>query len=101
MREALKPEDKKLEITLWKAHQADAWAIKAVTSASFFTRASLIWLHHLRDTIPNSNIRAHKDIAQLIAAPEFSADATFNSMKFSACAMASQVTACRLLWLKH
>lgn len=37
--EMLKPDDRKLELVLWKAHQAAAWGIKA---ASFFTRTSLL-----------------------------------------------------------
>uniref|UniRef100_A0A2D4PTA0 Lamina-associated polypeptide 2 alpha C-terminal domain-containing protein n=1 Tax=Micrurus surinamensis TaxID=129470 RepID=A0A2D4PTA0_MICSU len=99
--EALKPEEKRLEITLKRGHQANAWAIRTATSASFFNRASLRWLRQLKQSIPNSNLRAHRDMAKIKAAMEFSADATFNAVKFSARAMASQVAARRLLWLKH
>uniref|UniRef100_A0A2D4J9D0 Lamina-associated polypeptide 2 alpha C-terminal domain-containing protein n=1 Tax=Micrurus lemniscatus lemniscatus TaxID=129467 RepID=A0A2D4J9D0_MICLE len=55
----------------------------------------------MRDTIPATNIRAHQDVAKLIAAAEFSADATFNIVKFSSRAIASQIAARRLFWLRH
>lgn len=42
--DGLKAEDRKTELTFRKSHQADAWAIRAATAASFFNRATLIWL---------------------------------------------------------
>lgn len=42
--EALRPEDKRMEQTLVKGHQAATWVVKASTAASSFNRASLlIW----------------------------------------------------------
>lgn len=43
----------------------------------------------------------HQDINKLIAAAEFSADATLNSAKFASRAVASNITSRRLLWLQH
>lgn len=42
--EGLKAEDKKAELGLHKRHQVAAWVIRSATVASFFNRASLIWL---------------------------------------------------------
>lgn len=48
----LKADDKKAELTLCKAHQVAAWAVKATMSASFFNRASLLWLCQMQERIP-------------------------------------------------
>ncbi|XP_032079989.1 histone-lysine N-methyltransferase 2D-like [Thamnophis elegans] len=46
--DALRPEDKRIEQTLVKSHQASAWAIRASTSASFFSGSALLWLRQLQ-----------------------------------------------------
>lgn len=56
--EVLKLDDRNLEQVLRKAHQTAAWGIKVATAASFFTRASLLWLKQIQDKIPASDIRA-------------------------------------------
>lgn len=80
--DCLRPDDKKAELSLCKAHQAAAWAVKAVTSTSFFNRASLLWLRQMQEQISPEDVRVHQDINKLVAAAEFSADATLN---FSRC----------------
>lgn len=53
--EYLRPEDKRAEKTPIKGHQAAAWAVCTSTSASFFNRASLLWLRQLQDRLPPSD----------------------------------------------
>ncbi|XP_070605564.1 uncharacterized protein [Erythrolamprus reginae] len=99
--DALNAEDKRSEVTLRKVHLAAAWAIKSSLSASFFNRTSLLWLKEMQARIPATDLRTHQDIKKLIAAAEFSADATLNSAKFASRVIASSVKARRLLWLRH
>lgn len=98
--ECLKVQDKKAETSFHKTHLASAWAIKASTAASFFNRASLLWLHQLLARVPPENTRLHQDINKLTAA-EFSADATLNAAKFTSRALASNVTSHQLAWFHH
>ncbi|XP_013907084.1 PREDICTED: serine/arginine repetitive matrix protein 1-like [Thamnophis sirtalis] len=99
--DALNPEDKRSEITLRKVYQSASWAVKSAVTASFFNRTSLIWLKQMQARIPATDLQTHEDINNLIAAAEFSADATLTSVKFASRAIASSVTARRLLWLRH
>lgn len=99
--EELKAEDKKAEMILHKTHQAAAWQIRSATVASFFNQASLIWLRQMQGRFPPGETRLHQDVNKLMAATEFSADATLNTVKFLSRALASTVTLCHLLWLCH
>ncbi|XP_070605566.1 titin-like [Erythrolamprus reginae] len=99
--DALGGEDRKAEVTLRKSHQVASWAVKSSLSASFFNRTSLLWLKEMQARIPATDLRTHQDIKKLVAAAEFSADATLNSAKFASRAIASSVIARRLLWLRH
>ncbi|XP_060542672.1 neuronal membrane glycoprotein M6-b isoform X1 [Pantherophis guttatus] len=99
--ESLPPEDRKTERSLIKGHQASAWSVQAASAASFFNRASILWLKQLQSRLPASEVRAHQDINKIMAAVEFSADATLNAARFSAKAIGSTVTSRCLLWLKH
>ncbi|XP_039211541.1 exocyst complex component 3 isoform X1 [Crotalus tigris] len=99
--DALKAEDKKSEMALCKAHLASAWAVKAVTATSFFARISITWLRQLQDRIPLEETRMHQDLTKIVATSEYMADASLYSAKHSAWAMASNVMARRLLWLKN
>ncbi|XP_058052191.1 uncharacterized protein LOC131204695 [Ahaetulla prasina] len=99
--DGLKPEDKKAEVALRNMHQAAAWAIRAATAASFFNRASLLWLRQMQARVPPSDLRFHQDINKLVAAMEFSADATLDAARFASKAIASSVVARRLLWLRY
>lgn len=99
--ESLRPEERKVERTVIKGHQAAAWASQAASAGSFFTRASIIWLKQLQKRIPASEVRNHQDINKILAAMEFSADATLNSARFSAKAIGSAVTSRRMLWMKY
>lgn len=98
--EVLKLDDRKLQM-LRKAHQTAAWGIKVATAASFFTRASLLWLKQIQDKIPASDIRAHQEFNKIVAAAEFTADATLSSARFGARSIASTVTDRNLLWLRN
>lgn len=99
--DGLKAEDRRAELAFHKSHQAVAWAIKTATATSFFYRASLIWLKQLQEQLPPEETRLHQDINKIIAATEYSADASLNSVKFASQALASTVTSKRLFWLHH
>lgn len=96
----LKPEDKKADLTLQQGHQAAAWAVRASTAVSFFTRSSLFWLQQLQERIPATCSRAHQDLNKIVAAIQFSSDAILSITRFASQAMAS-VASCRLLWLRQ
>lgn len=68
-------------------------------SASFFNCANLIWLRQLHDRLLPDEIHIQQDINKMVAAVEYSADASLDAAKFAAKAMASMVTSRRLLWL--
>lgn len=55
--EDLKTEDKRAKKACHKTRQATAWAIKAATGASFFNRASILWLRQLQTRLPPSDSR--------------------------------------------
>lgn len=97
----LRSEDRKAELLLRKNHQATAWAIKAATSASFFSRASLIWLHQLQDRLHPDDKRLHQDIIKLLAAVEYTADASLDAAKFASWALTTSISSRRLLWLRN
>ncbi|XP_026548661.1 lamina-associated polypeptide 2, isoforms alpha/zeta-like [Notechis scutatus] len=99
--DALSPEERKVEQTLCNVHKTAAMAIKTSTAASFFNRASLMWLRQMQARIPSGDLRFHQDIDNVIAATEFSADATLRAAKFASKALASSVVARRQLWLRH
>lgn len=98
--DGLRTEDRKAEI-LRKNHQSAAWAIKAATLASFFNRASLIWLHQLQDRLPPEDKWLHQDINKLVAAAEYWADVSLDAAKFTSRALTATVESCRLLWLRQ
>lgn len=99
--ESLKPEDKRAERSLIKGHQASAWAVQASSAASFFNRATILWLKQLQERLPASDSRSHQDLNKILVAVEFSADATLNAARFSAKAIGTSVTTRRLLWLRN
>lgn len=93
MDDALKAEERREETALRRVHLADSWVVWASTSASFFTRASVRWLRHLQSHLAPEDVRAHQDLLKILAAAEYTADATLVAAKFSAQAMASSITA--------
>lgn len=97
--ESLRPEDKRSEHSLIKAHQAAAWLVKASMAYSFFNRASILWLRQLQERLPISDTRAQQDVNKIMAVLEYSADATLNASCFVAKAFGSTVASHRLLWL--
>ncbi|XP_070605557.1 uncharacterized protein [Erythrolamprus reginae] len=98
---ALGTEDRRIEVTLRRPHVAAAWAVKTSLAASFFNRTFLLWLREMQARIPATDLRTHQDIKMLVAAAEYSAEATLTSAKFASRALASTVTARRLLWLRR
>lgn len=60
-----------------------------------------MWIKQLHDRLPVSDTRAHQDANKIMAALEYSADATLNSSRFAAKAIGSSITSCRLLWLRQ
>ncbi|XP_013925897.1 PREDICTED: uncharacterized protein LOC106552206 [Thamnophis sirtalis] len=97
----LKSEDKWAELTLWKNFNATAWAIKSTSAASYFNRTMVMWLRQLQDRIPIQDDRIHQDLTKIIAASQFSADATLDTIKFASSALATSVTSRCLLWLRN
>lgn len=97
--DSLKPEDKRLDLTLAKAHQAMAWSVRSALADSFFNWASILWLRQLQDRLPLSDPRSQQDVNKILAALEFSANATLNSSCFVAKNIGSTVVAHHLLWL--
>ncbi|XP_032089935.1 uncharacterized protein LOC116519935 isoform X2 [Thamnophis elegans] len=97
----LKAEDRNTELMLRRAHQSAAWTINSAVAASFFNRISLLWLKEMQARIPATDHQSHQDLNNLIAAAEFSADATLNTAKFASRAIGSSVTTRRLLWLRY
>lgn len=97
----LRPEEKRLEQSLVKSHMASAWAARSALASSFFNRAAILWLRQLQDRLPVSDTRSQQDLSKILAALEFSADATLNSSRFAAKSIGSSVTARRLLWLRN
>lgn len=65
-------------------------------AASFFIRAPLLWLKHMQERVLATEVRTHQDFNKIVAAAEFTVDATLNSAKFRARAIASVVMARRL-----
>ncbi|XP_070591658.1 uncharacterized protein [Erythrolamprus reginae] len=80
--ESLKPEDRKAETLLRKTHQMAGWGFRAAAAASFFNRASIMWLQELQSRLGPEEARLRQDISKLQAAAEFSADATLHAAKF-------------------
>ncbi|XP_013931194.1 PREDICTED: uncharacterized protein LOC106556739 [Thamnophis sirtalis] len=68
--EALRPEDERIKQTLVKGHQASVWAVRAGTSASFFSRSALLWLRQLHARLLARDSRACRDINKLKVALE-------------------------------
>ncbi|XP_034296175.1 lamina-associated polypeptide 2, isoforms alpha/zeta-like [Pantherophis guttatus] len=99
--DVLKSEDRKTELSFRKEHQSLAWTIKTATATSFFNRATLLWLRQLQERLPPEDTRLHQDINKIVAATEYSADASLNSVKFASRALASSVTSRRLFWLRN
>lgn len=64
--DSLRLEDRRLEHSLVRSHQATAWSIKLTMAASFFNRASILWLRQLQDRLPISDVRAQQDIKLLL-----------------------------------
>lgn len=80
--ENLRPEDKRAEQTLQRAHQVAVWVVHASMTAWFSNRASLLSLHQMQERIPVANVRSHQDLNKLVAVIQFSVDATLNAAQF-------------------
>lgn len=81
---SLRPKDRQLEHSLVKSHLASAWSVKAAVASSFFNRASILWLRQLQERLPLSDVRSQQDINKILAALEYSTDATLNLSRFAA-----------------
>ncbi|XP_013928261.1 PREDICTED: serine/threonine-protein kinase 31, partial [Thamnophis sirtalis] len=81
--EGLKVEDKRAETACHKTHQTVAWAIRASTLASFFSRASIAWLHQLLTLLPPGDAMLHQDVNKIMAAAKYTTDASLNAAKFT------------------
>lgn len=90
-----------MKMTLRKTHQAAAWEIRVAMAVSFFNRMSLVWLCQLQARISLEDVHLHQDVNKLVAALEYSSDATLNATKFASRALASNISSHCLLWLRH
>uniref|UniRef100_A0A2H6NG04 Uncharacterized protein n=1 Tax=Micrurus carvalhoi TaxID=3147026 RepID=A0A2H6NG04_9SAUR len=89
--EGLKGEDKKVEQTLHKVHQAAPWSVEPTTTASFFSRVVLVWLHQMQDRAPPGYLRSQQDLNKVLAMMELITDPTLNGAKYASKAIASSV----------
>ncbi|XP_070610821.1 lamina-associated polypeptide 2, isoforms alpha/zeta-like [Erythrolamprus reginae] len=99
--DSLKPDERRAETLLKKANQMAAWALQAASTASIFNRASIMWIQEVQARMGPEDPRLKQDLNKLLAAAEFSADATLHAAKFAARGMASTISSRRLLWLRH
>lgn len=99
--ESIRPEERRSEQVLQRAHQGAAWAIRSVTTASIFNRLTLLWLRQLQDKLSPEDTRLKQDINKIIAAVQFSADATLKAAHFASKSLASSIEARHLVWLRH
>ncbi|XP_013918912.1 PREDICTED: uncharacterized protein LOC106546547 [Thamnophis sirtalis] len=89
----LKAEDRRAELVLRKTFQGVPWAIKAAATASSFNRSTTLWLEQIRDRTPASDVRLQQDITKLLAATQFSTDATLDVL--------AALTHLTLRWFKN
>lgn len=99
--ENLRPDERRADMVLQRAHLGAAWAIKAASTASFFNRSTLLWLRQLQEKLSPEEARIKHDLNKIVAAIQFSADSTLSAARFAAKSLASAVTARRLTWLRH
>ncbi|XP_013907079.1 PREDICTED: uncharacterized protein LOC106537467, partial [Thamnophis sirtalis] len=97
----LTTEEKRMEMMLRKVNSSAAWAVKSAVAASFFNRTSLLWLKEMQARIPATDLQTHEHLNKLIAAAQFSADATLSSATYASRAIGNSVTVRRLLWLRY
>lgn len=55
--EGLCPEERRSDQVFQRVHQGVAWAIQSATTASFFNRTTLLWLHQLQDKLSPEDVR--------------------------------------------
>ncbi|KAL8213096.1 UNVERIFIED_CONTAM: hypothetical protein K2H54_060713 [Gekko kuhli] len=92
--------DRNSELALCRTHEALALSVRASMATSLVARASILWTHRLL-TESSAISKKHKDCLQMIEqASTFVADASLDTVRFSARAMASAVVVRRHLWLK-
>lgn len=77
-----------------------AWVIKAASAALFFNRTSLILLQQIQDRISPQDAYLQQDF-NLLAATQFSVDATLTAVNFVSRPLSSSVAARRLVWLRN
>lgn len=90
-----------MDLVLQRANLGSAWAIRSATTASFFNRTTLLWLRQLQEKLTPEDTRVKQDLNKIVAAVQFSADATLNAARFASKSLASAVAARRLVWLCH
>lgn len=63
--EILCPEECRSDQSLQWVHQGVAWVIRSAYTASFFNRATLLWLHQLRDKLPLEDTKTEREREQI------------------------------------
>lgn len=87
------------QVLQWE-HLGMAWVIWSASTASF-NQTTLLWLRHLQETLVTEDVWVRQDLNKIIAATQFPADAALNAARFAAKSLASSVSACHLVWLRH
>ncbi|XP_053128200.1 uncharacterized protein LOC128334833 [Hemicordylus capensis] len=95
------PADKKAESAFKRAHENSMHATRAAAAASMAARASLLWIDGLLNDPPADNIRFRQQLVKIQKAQAFMADATLDSVRYSARVAAASVLGRRHLWLKN
>uniref|UniRef100_A0ACB8FVY1 Uncharacterized protein n=1 Tax=Sphaerodactylus townsendi TaxID=933632 RepID=A0ACB8FVY1_9SAUR len=93
-------QDRRSEQFCKRTHEAAAMAIRASATASIVSRASIVWARKVLELLPPTETKAIEGVNRMLKAASFAADATLDSVTFSARSMASAVATRRLLWLR-
>uniref|UniRef100_A0ACB8GD79 Uncharacterized protein n=1 Tax=Sphaerodactylus townsendi TaxID=933632 RepID=A0ACB8GD79_9SAUR len=93
-------QDRRAEQFCKRIHEAAAMAIRASATASIVSKASIVWARKVLEILPPTETKAIGGVNRMLKAASFAADATLDSVTFSARSMASSVAAVGLLWLR-
>ncbi|XP_061468793.1 tetratricopeptide repeat protein 6 [Rhineura floridana] len=95
------PYQRRLDFVFRKIHEASAHSIRASSTASIFSWASMMWLEDILDEPNPDPAKLRKGILKIHKAAAFVADATLDASHHGARALAAEIVARRTLWLQH
>ncbi|XP_061439875.1 transmembrane anterior posterior transformation protein 1 homolog isoform X3 [Rhineura floridana] len=93
--------ERRIDFALRKNHEATALSMRASSSASIFSRASMMWLDDLLEDTNPDPVALRRALLKLRKTAAFVADAALDATQLGARAMAAQIVARRTLWLRH